>query len=286
MTEALDYALVTCVITSFVGVLGIRSWASKRAGSALHSSLAYPPRHLNSLRSLHPLRSAHSPLRRVGRNNFAWIIKSRRKLPLQNSVSDWITSPSFNECARSAIKATEIVLGILKNNPELSLMPCLFGIYLFHGSLIPLPFADRMSSVHGEPKESVEGAREVIIRAHEACIVTLNTEFQRVFRKVMRIILLLVQAQARGLRSESTQGRGQQDPPATWVAGGPSTSILQALARLLRCSRFATNCLDSRDEIAGEKVQLYRLPEVDIPEPRDIPCQPVEFFWSSALRKT
>ena len=34
----------------------------------------------------------------------------------------------------------------------------------------------------------------------------------------MRITLLLVQAQARNLQLESTQGRGQQDFPATWVA--------------------------------------------------------------------
>jgi len=129
--------------------------------------------------------------------------------PLQNSVSDWITSPSFNECAGSAIKAAEVVSQILQDDPELSLMPYLFGIYLFHGSLILLLFADRMSSVHGGPNESVKRACEVIIRAHEACIVTLNTEFQRVFRKVMRITLLLVQAQARNLQSESTHGRGQ-----------------------------------------------------------------------------
>lgn len=140
--------------------------------------------------------------------------------PLQNSVSDWITSPSFNECAGSAIKAAEVVSQILRDDPELSLMPYLFGIYLFHGSLILLLFADRMSSVHGGPNESVERACEVIIRAHEACIVTLNTEFQRVFRKVMRITLMLVQAQARNLHSESTQGRGLQDFPGTWAADG------------------------------------------------------------------
>lgn len=138
--------------------------------------------------------------------------------PLQSSVSDWITSPSFNECAGSAIKAAEVVSQILQDDPELSLMPYLFGIYLFHGSLILLLFADRMSSVHGGPNESVERACEVIIRAHEACIVTLNTEFQRVFRKVMRITLLLVQAQAQNLHSESAHARGQQDFAGTWVA--------------------------------------------------------------------
>ena len=98
-------------------------------------------------------------------------------------------------------------------------MPYLFGIYLFHGSSILLLFANRMSSVHGGPHESVERACEVIIRAHEACIMTLNTELQRVFRKVVRIILLLVQTQARNLQSESTQGLSQQDFFGTWSVG-------------------------------------------------------------------
>lgn len=198
----------------------VASTTSPSAGSALHSSHPSPPRHL----VIHYARFILCVLRILlyGEWDAITLLGSSSpdaSSPLQNSVSDWITSPSFNECAGSAIKAAEVVSQILQNDPELSLMPYLFGIYLFHGSLILLLFADRMSSVHGGPNESVERACEVIIRAHEACIVTLNTEFQRVFRKVMRITLLLVQAQARNLQSESAQGPGQQDFSGTWVAG-------------------------------------------------------------------
>jgi len=45
-----------------------------------------------------------------------------------------------------------------------------------------------------EASPSVVRACETIVRAHEACVVTLNTEYQRNFRKVMRSAL----AQVRG----------------------------------------------------------------------------------------
>ncbi|CRG83641.1 Xylanolytic transcriptional activator xlnR [Talaromyces islandicus] len=89
---------------------------------------------------------------------------------------NWIASSSFPECASQAIAAAHAVSEILEIDPELSFMPYLFGIYLFHGSFVLLLFADRMPQVG--PNASVEQACEVIIRAHEVCVVTLSTEFQ------------------------------------------------------------------------------------------------------------
>lgn len=88
----------------------------------------------------------------------------------------WITSVQFMKCASHAIAASEAVSKILACDPELTFMPYLFGIYLLHGSFILLLFADRMPQIG--LNESVEKACEVIIRAHEVCVVTLNTEFQ------------------------------------------------------------------------------------------------------------
>lgn len=88
----------------------------------------------------------------------------------------WITSVSFVKCASHAIAASEAVSRILRCDPELTFTPYLFGIYLLHGSFILLLFADRMPQLG--PNESVETACETIIRAHEVCVVTLNTEFQ------------------------------------------------------------------------------------------------------------
>ncbi|ROW16418.1 hypothetical protein VPNG_02807 [Cytospora leucostoma] len=92
---------------------------------------------------------------------------------------DWITSPSFNNCASHAIAASQAVSQILESDPELTFMPYLFGIYLLHGSFILLLFADRMPRVG--PNQSVELACETIIRAHE-----------KNFRKVLRSTLYSV----------------------------------------------------------------------------------------------
>lgn len=103
---------------------------------------------------------------------------------------DWITSKRFNDCASHAIAASQAVSQILKYDPELTFMPYLFGIYLLHGSFILLLFADRMPRVG--PNQSVELACETIVRAHEVCVVTLSTEFQKNFRKVLRSTLYSV----------------------------------------------------------------------------------------------
>lgn len=88
----------------------------------------------------------------------------------------WITTPPFMECASHAIDASHALSRILELDPELTFMPYLFGIYLLHGSFILLLFADRMPQLG--LNESVGLACETIIRAHEASVVTLSTEFQ------------------------------------------------------------------------------------------------------------
>ncbi|KAL1836073.1 hypothetical protein VTK73DRAFT_5214 [Phialemonium thermophilum] len=103
---------------------------------------------------------------------------------------DWITSARFNACASHAVAASQAVSRILLLDPELTFMPYLFGIYLLHGSFILLLFADRMPQLG--PNQSVEQACETIIRAHEVCVVTLSTEFQKNFRKVLRSTLYSV----------------------------------------------------------------------------------------------
>ncbi|KAM3552006.1 hypothetical protein MY1884_007428 [Beauveria asiatica] len=103
---------------------------------------------------------------------------------------DWITSKRFTECASHAISASQSVSTILTIDPELTFMSYLFGIYLLQGSFILLLFADRMPQLG--PNESVEQACENIIRAHEVCVVTLTTEFQKNFRRVVRSTLYSV----------------------------------------------------------------------------------------------
>ncbi|KAK3720999.1 hypothetical protein LTR37_003289 [Vermiconidia calcicola] len=98
----------------------------------------------------------------------------------------WISSQSFIAATGHAVSAAEAINEILDYDPDLSFMPFFFGIYLLQGSFLLLLIADKLQ---GEASPSVVKACETIVRAHEACVVTLNTEYQRNFRKVMRSAL-------------------------------------------------------------------------------------------------
>jgi len=87
----------------------------------------------------------------------------------------WISSQSFISATGHAVSAAEAINDILDFDPDLSFMPFFFGIYLLQGSFLLLLIADKLQ---GEASPSVVKACESIVRAHEACVVTLNTEYQ------------------------------------------------------------------------------------------------------------
>lgn len=87
----------------------------------------------------------------------------------------WISSQSFISATSHAVSAAEAINDILDYDPDLSFMPFFFGIYLLQGSFLLLLIADKLQ---GEASPSVVKACETIVRAHEACVVTLNTEYQ------------------------------------------------------------------------------------------------------------
>ncbi|KAF2020592.1 hypothetical protein BU24DRAFT_416260 [Aaosphaeria arxii CBS 175.79] len=101
---------------------------------------------------------------------------------LLDDNNPWICSQSFLKATSNAISAAHAVEEILELDPDLSFMPYLFGMYLLQGSLILLLLADKLST---DTNERVIKACETIVRAHEAAVVTLNTEYQRNFRKIM-----------------------------------------------------------------------------------------------------
>jgi hypothetical protein len=107
----------------------------------------------------------------------------------------WISSQSFINSTGHAVSAAEAINNILEYDPGLEFMPFFFGVYLLQGSFLLLLIADKLQV---EASPSVVKACETIVRAHEACVVTLNTEYQRNFRKVMRSAL----AQVRGRMPE------------------------------------------------------------------------------------
>ncbi|PSN68026.1 hypothetical protein BS50DRAFT_522991 [Corynespora cassiicola Philippines] len=117
----------------------------------------------------------------------------------------WICSPSFLAATSNAISAAHAVEEILELDPDLSFMPYLFGMYLLQGSLILLLLADKLST---ETNEGVIKACETIVRAHEAACVTLSTEYQRNFRKVM--LSTLAQIKGHGHAREMTPAKRRE----------------------------------------------------------------------------
>jgi xylanolytic transcriptional activator XlnR len=87
----------------------------------------------------------------------------------------WISSQGFLDATQHAVSAAEAISSILEFDPGLEFMPFFFGIYLLQGSFLLLLIADKLQL---EASASVVRACETIIRAHEACVVTLNTEYQ------------------------------------------------------------------------------------------------------------
>ncbi|KAK5256253.1 hypothetical protein LTR40_010484 [Exophiala xenobiotica] len=87
----------------------------------------------------------------------------------------WISSQSFVTATGHAVSAAESVAEIIEVDPDLSFMPFFFGVYLLQGSFLLLLFADKLQ---GDVSPDVVKACETIVRAHEACVATLDTQYQ------------------------------------------------------------------------------------------------------------
>lgn len=143
--------------------------------------------------------------------------------PTAQGSEDWTVPDRFMKCTSHAISASQTVAAIIELDPELVFMPYLFGIYLLHGSFILLLFADRMQQLGG-PNPEVEHACETIVRAHEVCIATLSTEFQRSFRRMLRTTLYRVRrAGSSGL--DETQVRRNALEMYRWTKGGRGLAL-------------------------------------------------------------
>ncbi|KAJ5731911.1 Arabinanolytic transcriptional activator araR [Penicillium malachiteum] len=103
----------------------------------------------------------------------------------------WTSSPAFASTISHALEAADSVQQILRFDADISFMPYFFGIQLLQGSFLLLLIVERLQKEAGE---GILNACETMIRATESCVVTLNTEYQRSFRQVMRSAV----AQARG----------------------------------------------------------------------------------------
>lgn len=131
-------------------------------------------------------------------------------LEMINSPDSLMLSPEFNEALSHAISASKHIRRILNMDADLMLMPFFFGIYLLQSSFVLLFVVDRVES---EASHDVFAACETIVHAHEVCVVTLNTEYQRNFRRVMRGTINL-------LNSDNPQ----KNTPSSTTSGSPMGS--------------------------------------------------------------
>ncbi|KAL4885152.1 fungal-specific transcription factor domain-containing protein [Aspergillus karnatakaensis] len=134
----------------------------------------------------------------------------------------WISSESFLTAMSHAVGAAEAAADILEFDPDLSFMPFFFGIYLLQGSFLLLLAADKLQ---GDANPSVVRACETIVRAHEACVVTLNTEYQRTFRKVMRSALAQVRGRVPDDFGEQQQRRREVLSLYRWTGDGTGLAL-------------------------------------------------------------
>ncbi|KAF2226779.1 fungal-specific transcription factor domain-containing protein [Elsinoe ampelina] len=134
----------------------------------------------------------------------------------------WISSQSFISATGHAVSAAEAISDILEYDPDLSFMPFFFGIYLLQGSFLLLLIADKLQ---GEASPSVVKACETIVRAHEVCVVTLNTEYQRNFRKVMRSALAQVKGRMPEDFGEQQQRRREVLALYRWTGDGTGLAL-------------------------------------------------------------
>ncbi|KAI0417983.1 fungal-specific transcription factor domain-containing protein [Xylaria grammica] len=134
----------------------------------------------------------------------------------------WISSQSFITATGHAVSAAEAISNILEFDPGLEFMPFFYGIYLLQGSFLLLLIADKLQ---GEASASVVRACETIIRAHEACVVTLNTEYQRNFSRVMRSALAQVRGRVPEDIGEQHQRRRELLALYRWTGDGSGLAL-------------------------------------------------------------
>lgn len=145
-------------------------------------------------------------------------------IQLLDSSADLMMSPDFAKIEHHAIAAVQSIRRILAVDPDMMLMPFFIGIYLLQGSFVLLAIVDQVQT---DAAMEVVGACETIVRAHEVCIVTLNTEYQRNFRRIMRGTMALLQGDHSSSVPKDETRRRQRDVLGlyNWGPGGRGLAI-------------------------------------------------------------
>ncbi|KAL3954364.1 hypothetical protein ACCO45_009927 [Purpureocillium lilacinum] len=123
-------------------------------------------------------------------------------IELLEDCGEWIASEMFVDTANHAVLAAEAVDQILKLDPALKFMPFFFGVYLLQSSFHILLFADRL---HSDMLPELHRSCEIVARAHEACTLVFDTDYQRCFGRAIRSAL--ASARGEGLAGEPDEDK-------------------------------------------------------------------------------
>ncbi|KAG5951762.1 hypothetical protein E4U53_002323 [Claviceps sorghi] len=143
-------------------------------------------------------------------------------ISLLNDEDMWISSPEFAKVSSHAVAAAEAIGHILEYDAGLELMPFFFGVYLLQGSFLLLVMADKLQ---GDASPNVVRACETVVRAHDACVVTLSTDYQRKLSKVMRGALALVRGHMPEDVGEQLQRRREVLGLYRWTGDGTGLAL-------------------------------------------------------------
>ncbi|KAK9242602.1 fungal-specific transcription factor domain-containing protein [Lipomyces tetrasporus] len=99
-----------------------------------------------------------------------------------------VLDPDFVNVIQHSLDFARCIKRILEIDQDLRIIPFFLGIHMLQGSFTLLYIVDVLGD------KEVRVACETIVRAHEVCIVTLNTEYQRNFRQIMRGALQMINA--------------------------------------------------------------------------------------------
>ncbi|KAE8152127.1 hypothetical protein BDV25DRAFT_151622 [Aspergillus avenaceus] len=111
--------------------------------------------------------------------------------PISLGNGGWLASPEFDMHTSNSLIIRGLLGQILQMDKDLSFMPFLFGIYLFHGSMTFLVLADRAAQTGLSPL--VQEACEMVLRANEISTMAFNTVFQRKLCRALRVTLYKAQ---------------------------------------------------------------------------------------------
>ncbi|KAK9386661.1 hypothetical protein V1515DRAFT_627784 [Lipomyces mesembrius] len=108
---------------------------------------------------------------------FVWVLGSYRYVLIPPTM---VLDPEFVNVIQHSLDFAKCIKHILEVDQDLRIIPFFFGIHMLQGSFRLLYIVDVLGD------KEIRVACETIVRAHEVCIVTLNTEYQRNFRQIMR----------------------------------------------------------------------------------------------------